>query len=51
MSRRKSDDTYATRSRCPWCREFVIEGREHTCSSTGKTDTHTNPAAPKDDPK
>lgn len=47
----KKNDTYATRSRCPLCREFVIEGRDHTCSRTGKTEKHENPAAPKSDPK
>lgn len=47
----KKDDTYATRSRCDACKEFVIEGRDHTCPRTGKTEEHTNPAAPKPDPK
>lgn len=47
----KQDDVYKTRSRCTSCTEWVIEGREHTCRVTGKTETHTNPAAPKPDPK
>ena len=50
-SMNKQDDVYKTRSRCTSCTEWVIEGREHTCRVTGKTETHTNPAAPKPDPK
>lgn len=48
---RKESDTYATRSRCLSCAEFVIEGREHTCPRTGKKTTHENPAAPKPKPE
>lgn len=44
----KKNNTYATRSRCPICREFAIEGQDHTCPSTGRTAVHENPAAPKD---
>lgn len=47
----KRDNTYTTSSRCPICREFAYEGQPHTCSATGKTETHTNPAAPKPDEK
>lgn len=48
---RKESDTYATRSRCPSCKEFVIEGREHTCPRTGVTKQHENPSAPKPKPE
>lgn len=37
------------RSRCPTCREFQTEGEQHTCPTTGKTKTHENPAAPRED--
>ncbi len=48
----KQGGTYGPpRSRCPWCEEFATEGEPHRCPSTGKTETHTNPAAPKDDKK
>lgn len=39
------------RSRCGTCGEFATEGENHTCPKTGKTETHTNPTAPKPDPK
>lgn len=47
----KRDDTYATRSRCPHCGDFAIEGQPHTCPSGRRVEKHTNPAAPKPDPK
>lgn len=46
----KNRRTYGTRSRCATCGNFATEGENHTCPRTGKTKTHTNPAAPKPDP-
>lgn len=46
----KADDTYKTRSRCPLCRDWAIEGQEHSCTVGGNTVIHTNPAAPKPPP-
>lgn len=47
VRKRKQDTTYAIRSRCPLCRQFSIEGAEHSCVVGGSTVIHTNPAAPK----
>lgn len=51
MVSKRSDDTYKTRSRCPLCRVFAIEGEPHSCTVADKSVIHTNPAAPKPEPK
>lgn len=42
------DNTYKTRSRCPKCEDWAIEGEPHECPIVGgTTDKHENPAVTK----